>query len=292
MAVVWHRRSCRVIWIWGFQTCPGGCAMHVLVTDELWKRVEPLLPPPSKRRFRFPGRKPIDYRKILTGILFVLKTGIAWDDRPAVLGCGCGKTCRHYLRVWHQAGVWRQLHALLLAVLHGADQIDWQRALIDLSVAKAPEGSEHTGANPTDRGKSRSKHHSMTDAQDIPLSATVTAANVNEVTQVFQVLTAMDPVGGKPGPKRQLPERLQGDRGYDSEPVRVLLRWLGITPILAERNTEHGSGLGVFRWFVERSLAWLHSFGRLRRRLDRLTEIQEAFLRLGCSLICLRFLTP
>jgi hypothetical protein len=77
---------------------------------------------------------------------------------------------------------------------------------------------------------------------------------------------------------------LQGDRGYDSGPVRQLLRWLGITPVLAERNTEHGSGLGVFRWFVERSISWLHSFGRLRRRLDRLTEIQEAFLRLACSL--------
>ncbi|MBV8264968.1 MAG: transposase, partial [Planctomycetaceae bacterium] len=90
--------------------------------------------------------------------------------------------------------------------------------------------------------------------------------------------------------KRQRPERLQGDRGFDSEPLRRLLRWLGITPVLAERNTEHGSGLGVFRWFVERTIAWLHSFGRLRRRLDRLTEIQDAFLKLACSLICLRLL--
>jgi len=130
----------------------------------------------------------------------------------------------------------------------------------------------------------------LTDAQGIPFAATVTAANVNEVTQVFQVLTDRDPVGGKPGPKRAKPERLQGDRGYDAEPVRRLLRWLGITPVLAERNTEHGSGLGVFRWFVERTISWLHSFGRLRRRLDRLTEIQEAFLRLGTAIVCLRFL--
>ena len=126
----------------------------------------------------------------------------------------------------------------------------------------------------------------------IPLSATVTAANVNEVTQVFAVLDDMPPVGGKPGPKRQKPERLQGDRGYDSEPVRQELRRRGITPILAARNTEHGSGLGVFRWFVERTISWLHSFGRLRHRLDRLTELQEAFLHLACALICLRFLGP
>ena len=263
--------------------------MKPLVTDALWERLEPLLPAPPQRRFRFPGRKRLDYRKILTGILFVLKTGIAWEDLPAELGCGCGKTCREYLKRWHEAGVWTQLHAVLLAELNGADQIDWGRALIDASFAKAPEGGEDTGPNPTDRGKSGSKHHVLTDAQGIPLAATVTAANVNEVTQVFDVLTSMPPVGGKPGPRREKPERLQGDTGYDSEPVRQLLRWLGITPILGKRGREHGSGLGVYRWFVERTIAWLHSFGRLRRRLDRLTELQEAFLQLACDLICLRF---
>jgi transposase len=266
--------------------------MKLLVTDELWEHVQPLLPPPPQRRFRFPGRKPLDYRKILTGILFVLKTGMAWEDLPAELGCGCGKTCRHYLRAWHRAGVWLELHAVLLAELNGADQIDWRRALIDASFAKAPEGGEDTGPNPTDRGKSGSKHHVMTDARGIPLAATVTAANVNEVTQVFQVLEAMPDVGGKPGPRRQKPDRLQGDRGYDCELVRQSLRWVRITPVLAARNTGHGSGLGVLRWVIERTISWLHSFGRLRRRLDRLTEVQQAFLRLACALICLRFLGP
>src|SRR5262249_48601797 len=147
-----------------------------------------------------------------------------------------------------------------LAELNGADQIDWRRALIDASFAKAPLGGEDTGPNPTDRGKSGSKHHVMTDAQGIPLAATVTAAHVTEVCQVVQVVTGMLPGGGKPGAKREKPARLQGDRGYDSEPVRQLLRWLGMPPVLAARNTENGSGLGVFRWFVERTISWLHSF--------------------------------
>src|SRR5919108_742390 len=263
--------------------------MKLLVTDALWERLQPLLPPPPTRHFHHPGRKPLDYRQVLTAILFVLKPGIAGDALPAELGCGCGKTCRHYLRLWYQAGVWQRLHAVLLAELNGADQIDWGRALIDASFVKAPHGGEDTGPNPTDRGKSGSKHHVMTDAQGVPLSATVTAANVPEVTQVFQVLTAMPPVGGKPGPARQKPERLQGDEAYHSGPVRWLLRWLGITPVLAQRGREHGSGLGVLRWYVERTISWLHAFGRLRRRLDRLTELQEAFLRLACALICLRF---
>jgi transposase len=287
--VDWHKTS----WFinYGIASIARGVSvMKPLVSDALWQRLEPLLPPQPRRRFRFPGRKPLDQRHILTGILFVLKTGIAWDDLPAELGCGCGKTCRHYLQHWQQCGVWLKLHAVLLAELNGADQIDWARALIDASFAKAPEGGEDTGPNPTDRRKLGSKHHILTDAQGIPLAATVTAANVPDVTQTFQVLTAMPAVGGKPGPKRQKPDRLQGDRGYDSNPVRQLLRWLGITPILAARNTEHGSGLGVYRWFVERTIAWLHSFGRLRRRLDRTTEVQRAFLQLACALICMRFL--
>src|ERR1043165_1669206 len=132
----------------------GVQTMKLLVTDPLWQRLQPLLPPPPPRRFRFPGRKPLDYRKILTGILFVLKTGIAWDDLPAELGCGCGKTCRSYLRLWHRAGVWLKLHAGRLAELNGADANDWERALIDAALSKAPEGGQDTGPNPTDRSKS------------------------------------------------------------------------------------------------------------------------------------------
>ena len=73
--------------------------------------------------------------------------------------------------------------------------------------------------------------------------------------------------------------------------MRQRLRDRDITPVIARRNTPHGSGLGKLRWPVERTISWVHSFGRLRRRLDRLAEIQEAFLRLGYSLICLRLLT-
>jgi transposase len=264
--------------------------MKPLVTDALWEHVEPLLPPLPERRTCHPGRKPLDRRRVLTGIVFVLKTGIAWDDLPAEMGCGCGKTCREYLRLCHRAGVWLRLHAALLAELNGADRIDWSRALVDASFAEAPEGGEDTGPNPTDRGKSGSKHHVLTDARGVPLNVTVTAANVNEVTRVLDVLVNRPAVGGRPGPPRELPERLQGDAGYDSEPLRVVLRWLGVTPVLNRRGSGHGSGLGQLRWYIERTIAWLHAFGRLRRRLDRRTEMQEAFLRLACSLICLRLL--
>lgn len=147
-----------------------------------------------------------------------------------------------------------------------------------------------TGPNPTDRGKAGTKHHVLTDANGVPLVAKATAANEHDVTQLLPLVLEIPPVGGKPGPARRLPERIQGDRAYDSEVHRALFRWLGITPVLAARHTEHGSGLGKTRWVVERTLSWLHQYRRLRVRYERRADIHQAFLDLGCILICFKCL--
>src|SRR6266498_5793798 len=104
-----------------------------LLPDELWELVRPLLPAPKPRRFRYPGRKPIGDRQALTGILFVLKTGIPWEDLPQEMGCGCGMTCWRRLRDWQADGTWDRIHKVLLDKLRGADKINWSRALIDSS---------------------------------------------------------------------------------------------------------------------------------------------------------------
>ncbi len=78
-----------------------------LLADDLWELIQPLLPPAKPRRFRYPGRKPVGDRDTLTGILFVLKTGIPWEDLPVEMGCGCGMTCWRRLHDWNAAGVWR-----------------------------------------------------------------------------------------------------------------------------------------------------------------------------------------
>src|SRR5512139_2993997 len=113
-----------------------------LVDDELWAAIEPLLPAPKPRRFRYPGRKPVDNRRALTGILFVLKTGIPWEDLPQELGCGSGMTCWRRLRDWQAAGGWQRLHEALLAKLRAADQIDWSRAVVDSSPVRALHGGK------------------------------------------------------------------------------------------------------------------------------------------------------
>jgi len=120
----------------------------VLVTDELWAVVEPVLPVAKLRRFRYPGRKPIDNRRALTGILFVLKTGIGWEDLPQEMGCGSGMTCWRRLRDWQAAGVWQRLHEVLLARLQQADQIDWSRAVVDSASLRALKGGRKPGRIP------------------------------------------------------------------------------------------------------------------------------------------------
>jgi transposase len=115
---------------------------HELVDDELWKVIEPLIPPAKNRRFRWPGRKPLEARKALTGILFVLKTGIPWNMLPQEMGCGCGSSCWRRLQSWQQAGVWQKLHETLLAQLRGADKLDWSRAIVDSSSIRAVYGGK------------------------------------------------------------------------------------------------------------------------------------------------------
>jgi transposase len=115
----------------------------IIVDDELWEMIKPLLPPAKPRRYWHPGRKPIDDRKALTGILFVLKTGIPWEDLPAEMDCGSGMTCWRRLRDWQQAGVWEKLHQLVLAKLNSAAKIDWQRSAIDASTIRAMSGEKN-----------------------------------------------------------------------------------------------------------------------------------------------------
>jgi transposase len=111
-----------------------------LVTDELWEVIEPLLPeePPKPHG----GRPRIDERAALTGILFVLKSGIPWEMLPQEMGYGSGMICWRRLKVWHEAGVWERLHRRLLDRLGEADQIEWERASLDSASVAAPGGAK------------------------------------------------------------------------------------------------------------------------------------------------------
>ena len=122
----------------------------------------------------------------------------------------------------------------------------------------------------------------------MPLAAKLTGANRHDVTQLLPLVDAIPAVRGVRGAPLRKPELVMGDRGYDSDPHRLRLSARAIATQIARRNTAHGSGLGVFRWFVEQTLALMHQFKRLRVRDDRDDAVHEAFMTLACAMICWR----
>lgn len=112
-----------------------------LVDDELWEIVEPLLPPSPPRKTRA-GRKRLDNRRVFTGIVFILQSGLAWELLPQEMGCGSGMSCWRRAYEWQQAGVWDKLHRVLLNKLRGAHRLDFSRVIADSSSVRAVHGGK------------------------------------------------------------------------------------------------------------------------------------------------------
>ena len=112
------------------------------IDDDLWALIEPLLPKRRPRNRRYAGRKPIPDRAALTGILFVLRSGLPWNMLPREMGCGSGTTCWRRLVRWQRAGVWKRLHAVLLAELHRRGDLDLARSVVDSSSLRALRGGK------------------------------------------------------------------------------------------------------------------------------------------------------
>jgi IS5 family transposase len=141
------------------------------------------------------------------------------------------------------------------------------------------------GANPVDRGKPGSKLHLVCDGSGLPLTAAVTAANVNDTTMFQAVLEDVPPVRTPSGRRRTRPAKVDADKGYDSRGNRAYLRRRRITARIARRGTESPIRLGRHRWRVERSLSWLSCFRRLQVRWDRDSGRWFAFVLLACAVV-------
>lgn len=245
---------------------------------------------------RVDRRLRIDNRKALTGILFVLKSGIPWEMLPQELGCDSSDmTCWRRLRDWQTAGVWAQLHPVLLERLQATVQIDWSRAALDSASVPAPGGYPKPGRTQRIAVNSGTKRHVVVvvDRKGIPCSHL--------------------PVGGQcprlqDGVKCSMRHRRRRSRGAAAGPAsgrrscmptkamtthavsfRHALRRRGIIPRIARKGVESKERLGRHRWVVERTLSWLNRFRRLVVRYERRDDIHQAFLSLGCALICWRF---
>jgi transposase len=128
------------------------------------------------------------------------------------------------------------------------------------------------------------------DTAGIPLAITLTGGNRNDVTQLLPLVDGVGPVRGKPAGLASAPSSSSPTAAMTTTSTAASCGSVASSPVVARRNTEHGSGLGKLRWVVERTFAWLHFFRRLRIRWERRLELHEAFLHLSCSLICQRYL--
>jgi transposase len=142
------------------------------------------------------------------------------------------------------------------------------------------------GANPVDRGKPGSKLHLVCDGGGLPLTATVTAANVNDTSMFEAVLDDVPPVRTPSGRRRTRPGNVHADKGYDRRANRAYLRRRGIRSRIARRGIESSTRLGRHRWRVERSLSWLSCWRRLQVRWDRDSGRWFAFVLVACAVVC------
>lgn len=191
--------------------------MALLITDELWKEIEPLLPPPKPRHFRYPRAYAPDNRRALAGIVFVLKSGIPWEMLPGEMEV-CGMTCLNNPREWQEAGVWDRLLALFVKKRDDADKLNWERGTIDSSSVRAVHGGDKTGPNRVDRARPGFKHHVITEGGGIPIAVEVTAANVNDIMQIKPLVEKIPVIREQKTHRKKDLGTLLGDRAYDSEP--------------------------------------------------------------------------
>ena len=259
-----------------------------LVPDDLWEVIEPLLPPePPKSKG---GRPRVNNRAALTGIIFVLKSGIPWEMLPQEMGCGSGVTCWRRLREWQEAGVWERLSPSALGSPWRSRPHRVGARFFGLGEHPGQKGGAKTGKNPTDKGKAGSKRHLVSDRNGIPLSVMLTAANVHDSMVFEELIDAIEPIKRPRGRPRKRPEKLHADKAYDDKKCKEALRKRSIKSRIARKGIESSEKLGRHRWIVERTLAWLAKYRRLTIRYERRDDIHEAFLHLGCSLICLNYL--
>jgi transposase len=257
----------------------------LLVPEDLWAAIKPLLP---RERLKPKGGRPrLSDRAALTGILFVLKSGLPWEMLPAEMGCGSGMSCWRRLRDWHEAVVWA---AFTGPCWSGSRQPGRSTCAGQPSTAAAlrQKGGTEVGPNPTDRGKPGTKRHLVTDARGTSLDRMLSGANCYDICMLAPTLDTVPPLrDGCRGRPRRRPRKLHTDKADDYRRCRQECRARGITPRLARRGVERSSHLGRHRWIVERAFAWLARYLRLSIRYERRADIHLAFTTLACALVCL-----
>jgi putative transposase len=252
------------------------------LSDELWAKVEPLIPPAPPRPKG--GRRRVPDRQVFAALVYLLRTGIQWNALPRELGAS--STVHDRFQEWERAGLSRRLWEAGLAEHDELAGIEWRWQALDGVMTKAPFGGAATGPNPTDRGKAGVKRSLLTDGAGLPLAIAVDGANRHDMSLVAATLD--DLVIARPAPTAEGPQHLCLDAGYDYQAVREALAARGYTAHIRGRGEEarekvrHPGGRAR-RWVVERTHGWLHRSRRLLVRWEKKRENYLAFVHLACA---------
>ena len=255
------------------------------VGDELWAKVEPLVPPaPSRAKG---GRPRMGNREAFAAIAYVLRTGIQWNALPRELGAS--STVHARFQEWVRSGFFRRLHEAGLTEYDQLEGIEWEWQSVDGAMTKAPLvpkgaiGGGAAGPNPTDRGKRGTKRSLHTDGAGVPLAVAVGGANRHDSRLLAATLDGL--VVARPDPEG-VEQHLCLDAAYDGEPSRAEAEARGYTHHIRGRGEEraapHPDGKAR-RWVVERTHSWLHRSRRLLVRWEKKAENYLAFLHLASA---------
>lgn len=257
-----------------------------LPSESLWLAIEPLLPehPPRPKG----GRPPMPNRTAFFAIFYVMRTGIQWKALPRKLGAS--STVHDRFQLWRAAGVFEDLWRTGLLEYNTDIGLDFEWQSLDGCITKAPLGGEATGANPTDRGKSGTKRHLLTEAAGLPIGLIVTGANRHDKTQVEAVFESMPIV--PPLPSDEQPQHFCADKGYDYDDVRAVIALMLMTDHIKSRGEEREAlklpGYRARRWVCERTHSWMNRFRRVLIRWEKKLDNFLAFLHLACASIVWR----
>lgn len=255
------------------------------IPDDLWELTEPILPPVKPPGTR--GRPPSDRRRILNGILWVLRTGCQWKQVPPSIGAG--STLHDYHQAWTKAGVYEDLAGRMLEYYDSSVGIgfDWQS--LDGCITKAPLGGAGTGRSPVDRGKSGTKRSLLVDRRGAPLSVEVDGANVPDMQMLADTLANI--LIERP---EEQAEHLCLDKGYDTRACDSCCEEFGYIAHTRRRGEQEvwpsERTHQPKRWVVERTHSWYNRFRRLLIRWEKKLENYLGLIDFASSLIIYRII--
>jgi putative transposase len=254
------------------------------ISDEFWELIKPIIPTKEKKKS---GRPREDDRKILTAILYILKTGCQWSALPKSLGAK--STVHDRLQEWEEAGFFHKLWEKGLTKYNFMKGINWAWQSMDGSIVQAQLGGDKTGPSYKHRGKNGTNRSVLTDEKGIPLSIVIERANCNDMKLVNPTIEAI--ILSHP---ETIVQNICMDKGYDYPEVDIALSQWGYISHIRRKGEEViskeelPSYYKAKRWVVERTHAWINKFRRLIIRWEKKSQNYLAFIHFACAIICYR----